>query len=78
MMTGEIEEKRYIQGIADEIADAAIDHFSTLHPNVRMNKAEWADLHEMIEREVRGNFERGCEDMSAADLLPPVPKAPAQ
>jgi hypothetical protein len=42
--------------IAQEVADEAVDHFSMLHPHIRMNRAEWQDLHEMIEREVFGHF----------------------
>jgi hypothetical protein len=54
---------------AEEIGFEALGAFSQKHPEVRMNKAEWDDLQEMIEREVRGHFEEGCE-MSAFDLLP--------
>jgi hypothetical protein len=48
-----------------------VDHFSTLYPHIRMNRAEWADLHEMIEREVFGHFSKteGAQDVRACDLL---------
>lgn len=67
-----------VRAAAQEIADEAVGHFSTLHPHIRMNKAEWSDLHEMIEREVWGHFEEGSEDISAADLLPANGKAFSQ
>jgi hypothetical protein len=41
---------------ANEIAVEVIDAFSALHPSIRMNRDEWADLAEMITREVLGSF----------------------
>ena len=60
-----------IYDVAQEIADEVVDHFSTLHPQIRMNRAEWADLHEMIEREVRGHFteDEKEREVRAVDLL---------
>jgi hypothetical protein len=53
---------------AREIADEVVDHFSTLHPHIRLNRQEWHDLHEMIEREVLGHY--GTEpQIGASDLL---------
>ncbi len=49
------------------IAEQAVDVFSRLHPHVRLNVAEWMDLRECIEREVRNQF--GEKDVSAMDLL---------
>jgi hypothetical protein len=57
--------------VAQEIADEVVDHFSTLYPHIRMNRAEWSDLHEMIEREVYGHFSEGEKEreVRAVDLL---------
>jgi hypothetical protein len=56
---------------AQEIADEAVDHFSTLHPHIRMNRAEWQDLHEMIEREVFGHFSESekAHEVCAHDVI---------
>jgi hypothetical protein len=40
--------------LMQEIADAILDAFSELHPDIKMNRAQWADLSEMIQREVAG------------------------
>ena len=57
--------------IAQEIADEVVDHFSTLHPHIRMNRAEWQDLHEMIEREVFGHFSESekAHEVCAHDVI---------
>jgi len=54
---------------ATEIADEVLDHFSELHAHIRMNRAEWHDLHEMIEREVMGHFSAENNGIGASDLL---------
>jgi hypothetical protein len=58
---------------AREIAKEVIAAFSMLHPNIRMNRHEWMDLEEMIEREVRGHYERDSRgelvNLRAYDLL---------
>jgi hypothetical protein len=48
---------------ATEIADIAVETFSRLHPQIRMNLNEWLDLKECIEREIRrrdGELETGA------------------
>jgi len=42
--------------MAAEIAEEVVEAFSTHHPDVKMNRRQWADLMEMIDREVRGSF----------------------
>ena len=54
--------------IATEIADEVVDAFSELHPHIRLNRQEWHDLHEMIEREVLGHYSSDMP-MGAGDLL---------
>ena len=54
---------------AQEIADEVVDHFSTLHPHIRLNRQEWHDLHEMIEREVLSHFDANHSMIGASDLL---------
>ena len=55
---------------SQEIADEVVDHFSTLHPHIRLNRQEWQDLHEMIEREVYSHFIEGDSLVGgASDLL---------
>lgn len=58
---------------AQEIADEVVDHFSTLHPHIRLNRQEWHDLHEMIEREVLAHFDANENGelplIGASDLL---------
>lgn len=53
--------------MAETVANEVVDSFSKLHPHLRMNRNEWADLIEMIEREVKGTF--GPHEMRASDLL---------
>ena len=60
--------------IAMDVAGAVVDAFSELHPNIRMNRQQWADLREMIEREIRGEIELrpdGEAPIRARDLLKP-------
>lgn len=53
---------------ACHVANMAVETFSELHPDIRMNVGQWQHLKECIEREVRRAF---CdEDISARDLLP--------
>ena len=49
-------DEKHLWDIAGVIADEVSDNFSELHPHLRMNRAEWQDLHEMIAREVFGHF----------------------
>jgi hypothetical protein len=58
-----------LRDTAIEIADEVVDAFSALHPHIRMNRKEWADLREMIEREVIGRFDDCEHPMRALDLL---------
>ena len=60
--------------LAADIAAEVVNAFSTLHPEVLMNREQWADLVEMIEREVEGmcgpvEAIRDGTAPSAADLL---------
>lgn len=55
--------------MADEIANEAVDAFSKLHPHIRMNVGEWADLREMIQREVLGHLQPETK-LRARDLFP--------
>lgn len=62
---------------ANEIATEAIECFSRLRPQIRMNSGEWAILREVIEREVVGHF--SSAPVSATDLLnDPLYKETAQ
>jgi len=45
---------------AQEIADEVVD---------RLNRQEWHDLHEMIEREVLSHFDANHSMIGASDLL---------
>jgi hypothetical protein len=56
---------------AEKVADEVLDNFSALHPHIRMNRAEWQDLHEMIEREVFGHFSKSgkAQEVSASDVI---------
>jgi hypothetical protein len=58
-----------VRANAFETAVMVVDAFSKRHPHLRMNVDEWADLKEMIDREIRGHFCRGEENLSAFDLL---------
>ena len=54
---------------AEEVANEVLDSFSALHPHLRMNRQEWHDLREMIEREVVGRFGETQSGIGARDLL---------
>ena len=45
-----------IYASARDVADAAVDAFSGLHPEMRMNITEWQDLKESIYKEVLERF----------------------
>jgi type 1 glutamine amidotransferase len=61
------EEKKLIKAGAEEIADEVVCAFSKLYPHIRMSYIECGSLHEMISREVKGNY--GYANIHAADLL---------
>jgi hypothetical protein len=54
---------------AEELASNVLDCFSELHPHIRLNRQEWADLREMIEREVVSYFSEDQPRIGAHDLL---------
>jgi hypothetical protein len=57
-----------------EIADVAVETFSRLHPQIRMNLNEWLDLKECIEREVRrrdGELETGAAALLSGNRRKP-------
>ncbi len=61
---------------AKDIAAEVVECFSELHPEIRMNRKQWADLMEMIERQIVGDFgpseaRLDGSAISAADLLNP-------
>lgn len=51
-----------------ETATIAVENFSLMHPNIRMNYTEWADLKECIEREIRGHLDP-ASGIGSADLV---------
>lgn len=57
---------------AEEVANEVLDSFSELYPHLRMNRQEWHDLREMIEREVVGRFGETQSGIGARDLLKPA------
>ena len=50
-----------------EIAEAVVESFSQLYPDIRLNHDEWNTLKEMIEREVEGKGD-GARDLLECPL----------
>jgi hypothetical protein len=55
-------------GDAHDIAGAAVEVFSKMHPHIMMNMGQWLDLKECIQREICATFDDTYTG-SARDLL---------